>query len=376
MKRLWMYPLLAMCLLISCEEKVEKLVSGLEKADFISEVAGKPTALYVLKNANGMEVCITNYGGRIVSIMVPDRDGKMTDVVLGYDNIAAYTSSNGNFGALIGRYGNRIAKGLFTLDGVEYQLPQNNNGNCLHGGPQGFDSQMWDADQTGAQTLELTYLSKDGEAGFPGNLNVKVTYTLTDDNALDIRYDATTDKPTVVNLTNHSYFNLSGVAGSNIMDHLILINADRYTVVDEQLIPTSELAPVEGTPMDLRELTVIGADIDDPFEQLKLGGGFDHNWVLNTAGDVTKLACKVVSVVSDIVMEVYTNEPGVQFYTGNFMGSRDKGKFGVSYPRRGALCLETQHFPDSPNQPDFPSTTLLPGEKYLSRCIYKFSVMQ
>jgi aldose 1-epimerase len=275
---------------------------------------------------------------------------------------------------LIGRYGNRIAKGLFTLDGVEYQLPTNNNGNCLHGGPEGFDTKMWDAVQLTDQKLELTYLSVDGEAGFPGNLNVKVTYTLTDDNALDIRYDATTDKPTVVNLTNHSYFNLSGVAGSNIMDHLIMINADRYTVVDSQLIPTSELAPVDGTPMDLRKLTVVGSKIDEPFDQLALGGGFDHNWVLNTAGDATRLACKVISRASGIGMEVYTNEPGVQFYAGNFMGGRDTGKFGVRYPRRGALCLETQHYPDSPNQPDFPSTVLRLGEKYLSRCIYKFTV--
>ena len=374
MKRLWMFPLVVICLMLSCEEKVEKLVSGLEKADFVSEVAGKPAALYVLKNVNGMEVCITNYGGRIVSIMVPDRDGKMTDVVLGYDHINAYTSSGGNFGALIGRYGNRIAQGLFTLDGVEYQLPKNNNGNCLHGGPEGFDKQMWDAVQKDDQTLELSYLSKDGEAGFPGNLNVKVTYTVTDGNVLDIRYDATTDKATVVNLTNHSYFNLSGIAGSNIMDHLIMIDADRYTVVDELLIPTSELAPVDGTPMDFRELKVIGTLIEEPFEQLVLGGGFDHNWVLNTAGDVNQLACKVVSLVSGIGMEVYTNEPGIQFYSGNFMGGNDLGKFGVTYPRRGALCLETQHYPDSPNQPDFPSVVLRPGEKYLSRCIYKFSV--
>jgi len=374
MKRLWMLPLLAMCLLLSCEEKVEKLVSGLEKEDFVSEVAGKPIALYVLRNSNGMEVCITNYGGRVVSIMVPDKNGQMTDVVLGYDNIASYTASRGNFGALIGRYGNRIAQGLFTLDGVEYQLPKNNNGNCLHGGPEGFDTKVWDAVQPNNKTLELFYLSEDGEAGFPGNLNVKVTYTLTDDNALDIRYDATTDKATVVNLTNHSYFNLSGIAGSNIMDHLIMIDADRYTAVDARLIPTSELASVEGTPLDLRQLTVISSKIDEPFEQLVLGRGFDHNWVLNAAGDVTKLACKVVSLVSGIGMEVYTNEPGVQFYAGNFMGGRDTGKFGVSYPHRGALCLETQHYPDSPNQPDFPSTVLRPGEKYLSRCIYKFTV--
>ncbi|MDR0796020.1 MAG: galactose mutarotase [Tannerella sp.] len=366
-------PLLAMGLLFSCEVKEEKLVSGLEKEQFVSETAGQPTALYVLKNDKGMEVCITNYGGRVVSVMVPDKNGKMTDVVLGYDNIAAYTSSGGNFGALIGRYGNRIANGLFTLDGIAYQLPQNNNGNCLHGGPEGYHTRIWNAVQPNTKTLELTYLSKDGEAGFPGNLNIKVTYTLTDDNALDIRYDATTDKPTVVNLTNHSYFNLSGVGGSQILDHLIMINADRYTPVNALLIPTSELAPVEGTPMDLRQLTGIGSKIDEPFEQLVLGKGFDHNWVLNTGGDLSRLACKVVSRASGIGLEVYTNEPGVQFYAGNFMTS-EKGKFGIVYPHRGALCLETQHYPDSPNQPGFPSTVLRPGEKYLSRCIYKFTV--
>ena len=373
MKKLRLLPLLALCLLFSCEGKEEKLVSGLEKEQFVSEVGDKQTALYILKNDNGMEVCITNYGGRVVSVMVPDRNGKMTDVVLGYDNIAAYTASSGTYGALIGRYGNRIANGLIMLDGVEYQLPKNNNGNCLHGGPQGYHVQVWDAIQLNKKTLELTYLSIDGEEGFPGNLNVKVTYTLTDDNALDIRYDATTDKTTVVNLTNHSYFNLSGIEGSTITDHLIMINADHYTPVNSQLIPTSELAPVEGTPMDLRNLTVIGSIIDDTFEQLVFGRGFDHNWVLNTGGDVSKLACKVISEVTGIGMEVYTNEPGVQFYTTNFM-SRDKGKIGVTYPLRGALCLETQHYPDSPNQPDFPSTVLHPGEKYLSRCIYKFTV--
>jgi len=373
MKKLWMLPLLVMCLLSSCEEKEEKLVSGLEKENFESEVAGKQIALYVLKNNNGMEVCITNYGGRVVSVMVPDRTGKMTDVVLGYDSIAAYTASGENYGALIGRYGNRIADGVFTLDEVEYQLPKNDNGNCLHGGPKGYHVQVWDAGQLNEKTLELTYLSKDGEAGFPGNLDIKVTYTLTDDNALDIRYDATTDKTTVVNLTNHSYFNLSGVEGSKITDHLIMINADRYTPVNRQLIPTSELAPVEGTPMDLRQPTVIGSMLEDSFEQLAFGRGFDHNWVLNAGGDMAELACKVISETSGIGLEVYTNEPGIQFYTGNFMG-RDKGKHGVAYPHRGALCLETQHYPDSPNHPDFPSTVLHPGEKYFSRCIYKFTV--
>jgi aldose 1-epimerase len=256
---------------------------------------------------------------------------------------------------------------------VAYQLPQNNNGNCLHGGPEGYHVQVWDAVQPNGQTLELTYHSKDGEAGFPGNLHVKVTYSVTDDNALDIRYDATTDKPTVVNLTNHSYFNLSGIAGTQILDHLIQINADLYTPVNDLLIPTSDLASVEGTPMDLRSLTVIGSKIDEPFEQLVLGRGFDHNWVLNAGGDITKIACKAISKVSGIGLEVYTNEPGVQFYCGNFMNN-EKGKFGATYPHRGAFCLETQHYPDSPNQPAFPSTVLRPGEKYLSRCIYKFTV--
>lgn len=376
MKKTWIFSLLAVSLLFSCGEKKEDpLVSGLDKAHFVSEVDGKPTALYVLTNDNGMEVCITNYGGRIVSVMVPDKDNRMTDVVLGYDNIGDYVASSGNFGALIGRYGNRIANGRFTLDSVAYQLPQNNNGHCLHGGPQGFHTRMWDAVQPDDKTLELTYLSKDGEAGFPGNLSVKVVYTLTDDNAIDLRYEATTDKPTVVNLTNHSYFNLSGVAGSQILDHMIMINADRYTPVDSTLIPTSELAPVDSTPMDLRRLIAIGSKINEPFDQLEKGRGFDHNWVLNTGGDVSKLAAKAVSPVSGIALEVYTNEPGVQFYAGNFMNGSDKGKFGIIYPHRGALCLETQHYPDSPNQPEFPSTILRPGENYLSRCIYRFTTI-
>jgi aldose 1-epimerase len=360
-------------MLWSCGNR-EVLVSGLKKADFVSEVAGKATALYVLKNTKGMEVCITNYGGRIVSVMVPDRNGKMTDVVLGYDRISDYVASDGNYGALIGRFGNRIAQGLFVLDEKEYQLPQNNDGNCLHGGPQGFHAQVWDAVQPDGKTLELTYLSEDGEAGFPGNLQVKVTYRLTDDQSLDICYQATTDRPTVVNLTNHSYFNLSGVPGSQIVNHLIRINADRYTEVNDLLIPTSELPSVEGTPLDLRRTVNIGAGIDSDFGQVVLGRGYDHNWVLNTNCDLGKLAAEAISTVSGIALEVFTSEPGVQFYTGNFMDGTDKGKFGVVYPHRGAFCLETQHFPDSPNQPAFPSTTLRPGESYLSRCIYRFSV--
>lgn len=352
-----------------------KTLSGLKPSDFVSEVDGKPTALYVLKNSQGAEACVTNWGGRLVSVMVPDRDGKLTDVVLGYDNIQQYVQfPDNNYGALIGRYGNRIANGQFQLDGQSYQLPQNNNGHCLHGGPKGYHAVTWDARQLDGQSVELTYLSPDGEAGFPGNLKVKVIYRLTDDNAIDIQYEATTDKPTIVNLTNHSYFNLSGVPGSTITDHKIQINADTYVPVDETLIPTGKIETVEGTPMDLRQWVTVGDHIDDDFAQLRYGGGYDHNWVLNTKGDLNTPAAKVVSEKSGIVMEVFTNEPGLQFYAGNSMSEAgDKGKQGVVYPRRGALCLETQHYPDSPNQKSFPSVVLKPGETYQSRCIYKFS---
>ena len=373
MKRLCM-AVMAMCLLLSCGEKREEAtLSGLMKSDFVSEVEGKPTALYVLKNKKGAEACITNYGGRLVSVMVPDKNGKMTDVVLGYDNIGQYVQSDGNYGALIGRYGNRINQGKFTLDDVEYTLPQNNGAHCLHGGPQGYHARMWDAKQLNDQALELTYLSKDGEAGFPGNLDIKVTYTLTDDNAVGIKYEATTDKKTVVNLTNHSYFNLSGVPGSDVLDQLVMINADNYTPVDSTLIPVG-ISPVDGTPLDLRTPVAIGKQINDPFQQLVFGRGYDLNWVLYTNGDKNVLAAKAYSPTSGIALEVYTNEPGIQFYTGNFMDGKDTGKHGVLYPHRGALCLETQHYPDSPNHPDFPSVVLNPGEKYLSECIYKFTV--
>lgn len=373
MKRLCM-AVMAMCLLLSCGEKREEAtLSGLMKSDFVSEVEGKPTALYVLKNKNGAEACITNYGGRLVSVMVPDKNGKMTDVVLGYDNIGQYVQSDGNYGALIGRYGNRINQGKFTLDDIEYTLPQNNGAHCLHGGPQGYHARMWNAKQLNDQALELTYLSKDGEAGFPGNLDIKVTYTLTDDNAVGIKYEATTDKKTVVNLTNHSYFNLSGVPGSDVLDQLVMINADNYTPVDSTLIPVG-ISPVDGTPLDLRTPVAIGKQINNPFQQLQFGRGYDLNWVLNTNGDKNVLAAKAYSPTSGIALEVYTNEPGIQFYTGNFMDGKDTGKHGVLYPHRGALCLETQHYPDSPNHPDFPSVVLNPGEKYLSECIYKFTV--
>lgn len=372
MKKLFLASM-AMVVLLSCTEKKEEItLSGLKKTAFVSETEGKATALYVLKNKNGVEACITNYGGRLVSLMVPDKEGKMTDVVLGYDNIAQYVTTDGNYGALIGRYGNRIAQGTFSLNDQEYILPQNNNGHCLHGGPKGYHTRVWDAKQVNDQTLKLTYLSPDGEAGFPGNVNINVVYTLTDDNAIDIAYEATTDKPTVLNLTNHSYFNLSGEP-SAIVDHVIVINADTYTPVDDLLIPTGELPSVEGTPMDLRRPVVVGDHINDDFDQLVKGKGYDHNWVLNSKGDINVLAAKVTNPKNGVTLEVYTNEPGIQFYSGNFM-EKDNGKSGAVYNHRGALCLETQHYPDSPNHPDFPTTTVNPGETYKSRCIYKLTV--
>lgn len=374
MKKLVLSMLAAVVMLTACGKTGDELtISGLNKEHFVSEVEGHPTALYVLTNDRGMEVCITNYGGRIVSVMVPDKNGKMTDVVLGYDKISDYLASDGNFGAIIGRYGNRIANASFSLDSVTYTLPKNDETNCLHGGPEGFHTKVWTAEQPDEKTLKLTYLSPDGEAGFPGNLHVAVTYLLTEENEIDIRYAATTDKPTVVNLTNHSYFNLSGVPGSQVLDHLIMINADYYTPVDSMLIPDS-IAPVEGTPMDLRDPVALNLHIDSSSEQIVRGHGFDHNWVLNTNGDVTKLAAKAISPVSGIILEVYTKEPGIQFYSGNFMSGKDIGKQGVTYPYRGALCLETQHFPDSPNHPEFPTTELRPENSYESRCIYRFTI--
>ena len=373
-KFLWMA--LAAVMLLSCkeEEKNVQTLSGLQTKDFVAEVDGKATALYILRNSGGLEACITNYGGRIVSLMVPDREKHLKDVVLGYGTIADYLASSGNYGALIGRYGNRIKNAQFTIDDVTYHLTKNDRGNAIHGGPKGYHVQVLDAEQLDAQTLKLTYLSKDGEEGFPGNLNVTVIYQLTDQNALDIQYTATTDKPTIVNLTNHSYFNLSGRLGSQILDHYIYINGDSITAVDSTLI-TKAVMPVEGTPLDLRVPMLIREGINEDHEQLAYGKGYDHNWILNTKGDISKLAAKVYHDGSGIVMDVYTTEPGVQLYTGNSMKNDNKGKHGVTYIHRGALCLETQHYPDSPNQPTFPSTLLRPGEKYSSRCIYQFKIV-
>ena len=358
------------------EEKVsEKTKSGLSATDFQTDIDGDSTNLYVLTNDNGMEVTITNYGGRIVSVMVPDKDGNFKDIVLGFDNIDDYTAVDNNFGATIGRYGNRIANGKINVYGVEYQLPQNNFGHTLHGGPDGYHNKVFNVLHSDNKSLVLTYLSADGEEGFPGNLDVKVTMTLTDDNAVDIQYEAVTDKETVVNLTNHSYFNLSGDANNSILNDVLMINADSFTPVDDAFMTTGEIATVEGTPMDFRNPTPIGERIDDyEYEQLKFGDGYDHNWVLNTAGDVSQLAATVYSPESGIQLEVYTDEPGVQVYTGNFLTGADTGKYGAVYGKRNAICLETQKYPDTPNKPDWPSASLLPGDTYTSRCIYKFSV--
>ncbi len=350
-------------------------LSGLDRSHFQSVVKGESTDLYVLKNANGVEVTLTNYGARIVSVMVPDKEGNWQDVVLGFDNIDDYVNEDNNFGATIGRYGNRIANGKITVEGVEYQLPRNNFGHTLHGGPEGYDRQVFKAEQLSDQSVAFTYVSADGEAGFPGTLNVKVTMTLTDDNAIDLQYEAETDKETVVNLTNHSYFNLSGDANNTILDHLLMINADQFTPVDDTFMTTGEILPVEGTPMDFRTPTAVGERIDQyEYDQLKNGDGYDHNWVLNTGGDISQLAATVYSPVTGIQLEVYTVEPGLQVYSGNFLDGTLTGKGGAIYNKRTAICLETQKYPDSPNKADWPSPYLKPGEKYTSRCIYKFTV--
>ncbi|WP_148372040.1 aldose epimerase family protein [Bacteroides bouchesdurhonensis] len=375
MKKLCVWAVAAL-LMAACTPKAEEKTtdSGLLQSNFQTEVDGKKTDLYVLRNKNNMEVCITNFGGRIVSVMVPDKDGKMQDVVLGFDSIQDYISKPSDFGATIGRYANRIGQGKFTLDSVEYQLPKNNYGHCLHGGPKGFQYKIFDANLLTPQKLELTCKADDGEEGFPGNLTCKVVMELTDDNAIDIKYEAETDKPTVINLTNHSYFNLDGDAGSN-SDHILTVDADYYTPVDSTFMTTGEIVTVEGTPMDFRVATPVGLRIDDyDFEQLKNGHGYDHNWVLNAKGDVTRKAATLQSPKTGIVMDLYTSEPGVQVYAGNFLDGSVTGKKGITYNKRASVCLETQKYPDTPNKPEWPSAVLRPGEKYTSECIYKFSV--
>ena len=373
MKRI-LTTLAAAALLVACSTKPALTLSGLDPEAFVAEKNGKETALYTLTNANGMEVCITNFGGRLVSVMVPDKDGNMVDVILGFDNINDYMTNPSDFGASIGRYANRIAGGKFELDGETVVLNQNDGENCLHGGAEGWQYQVYDVEQPDAQTLKLTMNSPDGEMGFPGNVTVVVTYTLTDDNAIDIAYIGTTDKPTVLNMTNHAYFNLSGNHAVEGTDQVLYVNADTFTPANDKLIPTGEMRPVEGTPFDFRTPKAIAQDINADYEQLVLGNGYDHNWVLNTAGDVSKVALSVYSPVTGILLEEYTDQPGVQVYTGNFLTGMVAGKHGVKYPKRASVCIETQLFPDTPNRPEWPTATLRPGETYTHRCIYKFSV--
>lgn len=338
---------------------------------------GQVVDLYTFSNANGMEVRAMNYGGIILSIKVPDRAGKFDDVTLGFDSLEPYLAKSTYFGALIGRYGNRIGKARFNLDGKEYKLAANNGPNALHGGLKGFDQVVWQAesfDKPEGVGVVLGYTSADGEEGYPGTLQVQVTYTLTDKNELSLDYHATTDKATPINLTNHAYFNLAGPGVRDILDHQMMINADSITPADFTLLPTGEIKKVEGTPFDFRKPTAIGARIDANDQQIKYGPGYDHNYVINHAGPGLALAARVVEPTTGRVMEVLTTEPGMQFYTGNFLDGTLTGKGGQVYKRRYAFCLETQHFPDSPNRPNFPSTILKPGETYTSKTVYAFSV--
>jgi aldose 1-epimerase len=342
------------------------------------EFDGKSVDIYTLTNANQVEIKITNYGGIVTSIKLPDKNGKSDDVVLGYNNLQEYVNNNPYFGSIVGRYGNRIGNAKFTLDGDEFTLAKNDGENNLHGGFKGFDKVLWNAEPVTGEdsvSLNLTYLSKDGEEGFPGNLEVTVTYTLTDDNSFRIDYSATTDKTTVVNLTNHAYWNFAGEGSGDVLRHELMLNADYFTPVAQGLITTGEIISVENTPMDYRKPATIGDRIESDYDQLKFGRGYDHNWVLNTKeDDKPSPAAKVYEPVSGRFMEVFTTEPGIQFYSGNFLDGSITGKSGKTYGFRNGFCLETQHFPDSPNKPEFPSVVLRRGETYKTTTIHKFSV--
>jgi aldose 1-epimerase len=352
-------------------------IKPLDKSGFDKTIEGNTVTLLGLTNNNGMLTEITNYGGRVVSLWVPGKDGKYTDIVLGYDSLDGYLSSNeGYYGAIIGRYANRIAKGVFNLNNVAYNLAINNGENHLHGGKNGFNNVVWEARLIDYSTLELSYNSIDGEEGYPGNLDIKVIYQLTNKNELKVEYWATTDKSTPVNLTHHSFFNLHGDGRGSINDHLLQINAESYTPVNQNLIPTGEIADVKGTPMDFRIAKTIGKDLDKESKQLEYGNGYDFNWVINQNTKGLNFAAKVEDPASGRVMEVYTNEPGMQFYGCNFLNGSDIGKNNRAYRSQEAFCLETQHSPDSPNQANFPTTILNPGEKYHSICIYKFSLAE
>ena len=358
--------------------------SGLNPAAFDTVINEKPVGLFTLKNKNGMEVCITNFGGRVVSLMVPDRNAQLTDVVLGFDNIRQYAdtvNSPSDFGASIGRYANRIKDGKFSIDGQEYQLPKNNFGHCLHGGPSGWQYQVYDAVKENDSTLILTLVSPDGDNGFPGTVKAAVTYVVRNDNSLDISYSGETDKATILNMTNHSYFNLNGDPTKNIENHLLYVNAYYYTPSDATFMTTGQKEWVKDTPMSFLEPTEIGKYVNDfSVPAIKNGNGFDHNWCLETyhdgKGHDKQLAASLYSPLTGIMMEVFTNEPGIQIYTGNFLDGTVSGKKGIKYEKHAAICLETQKYPDTPNKPEWPSALLKPGQRYISHCIYKFGVVK
>jgi len=370
--------------LVACSPSAPALTaSGLNPTDFDTVINEKPVKLYTLKNANGMEVCITNYGGRVVSIMVPDRNNTLQDVVLGFDNIHQYVdtvNSPTDFGASVGRYANRIKNGKLTIDGKQIQLPQNNFGHCLHGGPSGWQYQVYDAQQPDDKTLQLTMKSPDGDNNFPGNVTAMVTYQLKDDNSLDISYSGQTDAKTVLNMTNHSYFNLNGNPEKSIEDHVLYVNSYIYTPTDETYMTTGDTVWVKGTPMDFMEPTELGTRVNNfDYKAIKNANGFDHNWCLATyrdgKGNDKQLAASLYAPSTGIMLEVFTNEPGLQVYTGNFLDGTLIGKKGIKYQKHTGICLESQKYPDSPNKKDWPSPYLEPGQKYYSHCIYKFGVV-
>ena len=373
---------LALPMMFSCSEKqtVELTKSGLNPENFKSTVRGKETALYTITNANGMEVCITNLGGRIVSIMAPDRNGELRDVVLGFDNVKSYANEDGmtpsDFGACIGRFANRIKDGKFTLDGVEYDLPKNNNGHCLHGGPTGWQYQVYEGEQIDESTVKMTIESPDGDNGFPGNVTASCTYILNDDNSLVLVYDATTDAPTVINMTNHSYFNLSGDPKNTVLNDSLIIISNQMTPTDEGLIPTGEIADIaEGSPFDfLHGFKTIGKQIDEEDVNLQMAGGYDHNWIIIPQPKANDFPVHSVlySPESGIALIVKSDQPGIQCYTGNFLDGTLTGKNGVVYQHRTGICLETQRYPDSPNKPEWPTTVLRPGEDYHTVTVFEF----
>jgi aldose 1-epimerase len=359
-----------------CTRNSQEQAKNMNRKSFGQSKDGEPVDIFILRNSNGMEAGILTYGGIVQSLRIPSASGGPVDVVLGFDDLDSYMNDSPYFGALVGRYGNRIGNAQFSLDGVDYKLPANDGKNCLHGGTKGFDKHVWtakDVSGSGGMALELTYVSKDGEEGFPGNLTSTVTYTLSDRaNELRIDYRATTDKATVLNLTNHSYFNLAGQGEGDILGHEVTIDADRFTPVDATLIPTGKLQPVDGTPFDFRQPHAIGERIGSDDEQVKFGKGYDHNFVLNHAAGSLGVAARVREPKSGRTLEVSTDQPGLQFYTGNFLDGHIHGKGGKVYPRRSAFCMETQHFPDSPNQPQFPSTVLRPGQEYRTATVFRF----